>query len=79
MTPNYLMYTEAGDEDVDKIVQVALALNLTWADTLPLLQRLALMPRRGDALDTSVRECVYEAIGADVRNEEFYIESLVDY
>ena len=79
MTPNYLMYTEAGDEDVDKIVQVALALNLSWADTLPLLRRLALMPKRGDALDTSVRECVYEAIGADVRNEEFYIESLVDY
>jgi hypothetical protein len=79
MTPNYLMYTEAGDEDVHKIVQVALALNLSWADTLPLLRRLALMPRRGDALDTSVREMVYEAIGADVRNEEFYIESLVDY
>ena len=79
MTPNYMMYTEAGDEDVDKIVQVALALHLTWADTLPLLKRLALMPRRGDALDTSVRECVYEAIGADVRNESFYIESLVDY
>jgi hypothetical protein len=79
MTPNYLMYTEAGDEDVDKIVQVALALNLTWAETLSLLKRLALMPRRGDALDTSVRECVYEAIGADLRNEEFYIESLVDY
>lgn len=79
MTPNYLMYTEAGDEDVDKIVQVALALNLTWAETLSLLKRLALMPRRGDALDTSVRESVYEAIGADVRNEEFYIESLVDY
>jgi hypothetical protein len=79
MTPSYMMYTEAGDEDVDKIVQVALALNLTWADTLPLLKRLALMPRRGDALDTSVRESVYEAIGADLRNEEFYIESLVDY
>ena len=79
MTPNYLMYTEAGDEDVDKIVQVALALNLTWAETLSLLKRLALMPGRGDALDTSVRELVYEAIGADVRNEEFYIESLVDY
>jgi len=79
MTPNYLMYTEAGDEDVDKIVQVALVLKLSWAETLPLLQRLALMPRRGDALDTSVRELVYEAIGADVRNEEFYIESLVDY
>ena len=79
MTPNYMMYTEAGDEDVDKIVQVALALHLSWADTLPLLKRLALMPRRGDALDTSVRECVYEAIGADVRNEPFYLEWLVDY
>ena len=79
MTPNYMMYTEAGDEDVDKIVQVALALHLSWADTLPLLKRLAQMPRRGDALDTSVRECVYEAIGADIRNESFYIESLVDY
>jgi hypothetical protein len=79
MTPNYLMYTEAGDEDVHNIVRVARTLNLTWAETLPLLQRLAQMPRRGDALDTSVRECVYEAIGADLRNEEFYIESLVDY
>ena len=79
MTPSYMMYTEAGDEDVHNIVRVARTLNLTWAETLPLLKRLALMPRRGDALDTSVRECVYEAIGADLRNESFYIESLVDY
>ena len=78
MTPNYLMYTEAGDEDVDKIVQVALTLHLSWVDTLPLLQRLAQMPKRGDALDTSVRESVYEAIGADIRNESFYIDS-IDY
>ena len=79
MTPNYLMYTEAGDEDVDKIVQVALVLNLSWAETLPLLKRLALKPKRRDALDTSVRECVYEAIGAFDREEPFYLEDLVDY
>ena len=71
-TPNYLMYTEAGDEDVHKIVEVALALKLTWAETYPMLVRLATLPNRGDALDTSVRECVYEAIGAFDRNESFY-------
>ena len=72
MTPSYLMYTEAGDEDVDKIVRVAQALNLTWAETLPMLERLAMKTNRGDATDTAVRECVYEAIGADLRNEPFY-------
>ena len=71
-TPNYLMYTEAGDEDVHKIVEVALALKLNWAETYPLLERLAKLPNRGDALDTSVREVVYEAIGAFDRNESFY-------
>ena len=72
MTPSYLMYTEAGDEDVDKIVRVAQVLNLTWAETLPMLERLAMKTNRGDATDTAVRESVYEAIGADLRNEPFY-------
>ena len=71
-TPSYLMYTEAGDEDVHKIVEVALALKLTWAETYPMLERLATLPNRGDATDTSVRECVHEAIGAFDRYEPFY-------
>ena len=72
MKPNYMMYTEAGDEDVHKSVLVALARNLSWAETLPMLEQLATKTNRGDATDTSVRECVYEAIGADLRNEPFY-------
>ena len=72
MTPSYLMYTEAGDEDVHKIVLLSLTLNLTWAETLPMLERLATKTNRSDATDTAVRECVYEAIGADLRNESFY-------
>jgi hypothetical protein len=66
------MYTEAGDEDVHKIVLLSLTLNLTWAETLPMLERLATKTNRSDATDTAVRECVYEAIGADLRNESFY-------
>jgi hypothetical protein len=73
MKPNYMMYTEAGDADVHKIVRVALALNLNWGETYGLLERLAKMPNRADALDTSVRECVYEAIGAFDRYESFYM------
>jgi len=72
-TPNYLMYTEAGDVDVHKIVEVALVLKLTWAETYALLERLAKLPNRGDALDTSVREVVYDAIGAFDNEEPFYI------
>ena len=71
-TPNYMMYTEAGDEDVHKIVEAAIVLGLTWSETICLLERLAHKPNRGDATDTSVRECVYEAIGAFDRNEPFY-------
>ena len=72
-TPSYLMYTEAGDEDVHKIVEVALALKLNWEETYPMLERLAKLPNRGDATDTSVRECVHEAIGAFDRCEPFYL------
>jgi hypothetical protein len=67
------MYTEAGDADVHKIVEVALALKLTWAEIYALLERLAKLPNRGDALDTSVREVVYEAICAFDNEEPFYI------
>jgi hypothetical protein len=67
------MYTEAGDQDVHKIVEVALALKFTWAETYPLLERLAKLPNRGDALDTSVCEVVYDTIGAFDNNEPFYI------
>ena len=73
MTPSYMMYTEAGDEDVHNIVRVARTLNLTWAETLPMLESLAKLPNRGDALDTSVREVVYDAIGAFDNEEPFYI------
>lgn len=68
----YAMYNGFGDDAVDAIVRRAKVLNLTWPQVLQELQDLA---RRfpddfGEATDTAVRECVYDALGFET---DFYI------
>ena len=69
---NYSMYTGFGDDAVDAIVRSAKVLNLDWPHVLAELQDLAKrFPEDfGEATDTSVRECVYDALGFKT---DFYV------
>jgi hypothetical protein len=68
----YAMYTDFGNDAVEAIVRTAKVLKLDWPKTLAELRSLAdRFPEDfGEATDTSVRECVYDALGFDT---PFYI------
>ena len=68
----YLMYTGFGDDAVDAIVRSAKVLNMTWPQVLAELRSLAeRFPEDfGEATDTAVRECVYDALGFETN---FYV------
>jgi len=68
----YAMYTAFGDDAIDAIVRSAKVLNLSWPQVLQELRSLAdRFPEDfGEATDTAVRECVYDALGFDT---PFYI------
>ena len=48
---------------------------MSWATVFKNLRDLARSDRAkyGEAMDTAVREAVYEAIGAYARGEDFYV------
>jgi len=73
--PDYAMYTELGNAGVHGIVVAARAKQLTWRQTLAALRELADSNSDvfGEAMDTMVREYVYDAIGAGRRGEDFYV------
>ena len=69
------MFSSEGNIAVSGIVQYAKDNNLSWATVFKNLRDLARSDRTkyGEALDTAVREAVYEAIGAYARGEDFYV------
>ena len=71
----YGMFSDEGNMAVHGIVTTAKSQNLTWAQTYQALRDLADSnpDSFGEAMDTVVREMVYDAIGADQRGECFYI------
>jgi len=71
----YAMYSDEGNMAVHGIVTTAKSQNLSWKQTFKALRVLADSnpDMFGEAMDTMVRECVYDAIGADKRGECFYI------
>ena len=69
----YGMYTDAGNQAVHAIVEHARENKLTWLEVFQELCRLSEVKAFVEATDTMVREIVYDAIGADQRNESFYI------
>ena len=71
----YGMYSDEGNMAVHGIVVAAKSQNLSWKQTFNALRDLADSnpDSFGEAMDTMVRECVYDAIGADKRGECFYI------
>lgn len=71
---SYGMFTEAGDQAVDRIVRAARRNNWTWKETYQVLYELSDdYDRYGEALDTVVREAVYTALGYHQRGQNFYI------
>ena len=70
---DYAMYTKLGNAAVHAVVTVAVANNMTWAQTYRILLQLSKDKLFAEATDTMVREIVYCRIGADKRNEPFYI------
>lgn len=69
--PDYGMYSDTGNHAVQGIVIAARVHNLTWAQTLQALRKLAEHDEFGEAMDTAVREMVYSAL--NIKDESFYI------
>jgi 2-methylisocitrate lyase-like PEP mutase family enzyme len=70
--PDYAMYTELGNAGVHGVVVAAKLNSWTWSQTLNALRQLAETEVFGEAMDTMVREYVYDAIGAGRRGEDFW-------
>jgi len=64
------MFSSAGNDIVGDIVDVAKSYRLNWPATYALLQAVAQDERFGEAMDTVVREYVYDACGF---KSDFYI------
>lgn len=62
---DYAMYTEAGNQKIAEIVTMAKVKGWNWPRTLNELYVLADSDAQlyGEATDTAVRECVYDALG----------------
>ena len=71
----YGMFSDEGNMAVHGLVTVAKNQKLSWKQTYQALRELADSnpDMFGEAMDTEVRECVYDAIGADQTSECFYI------
>ncbi len=70
-TPDYAMFTDLGNAAVHAIVERARADKMNWAQTYRALHALAEQEQFGEATDTMVRECVYDALG--FQGQDFYI------
>jgi len=62
VVPEYGMFTEQGDYEVFRIVDLAKRARLTWHQVSGLLQQLADDPAYEEAMDTVVRERVWEEL-----------------
>lgn len=61
------MFTDAGNAEVDKLVQTAIKCSTSWKKVLTQLHNLSSnnFDKYGEATDTAVREAVYVTIYAD--------------
>ena len=62
VVPEYGMFTEEGDYEVYRIVDLALKANLTWSQVTGLLEQLSNTEGFEEAIDTVVRERVWEEL-----------------
>lgn len=69
----YGMFSFEGNSAVADIIAWATCGEYSWKETYYALVELARREGFEEALDTEVREAVYYAIGADARDESFYV------
>jgi hypothetical protein len=70
MTKYFGMFTDEGNAKVAEIVEFAKTNGAEWKDILPMLRNLSDISGFGEAMDTVVREMVYDACNF---TEDFYI------
>ena len=70
MTNYFGMFTDEGNAKVAEIVEFAKTNGAEWKDILPMLRNLSDISGFGEAMDTVVREMVYDACNF---TEDFYI------
>jgi hypothetical protein len=68
---DYGMFSDEGNNAVRLIVQKAQAQNLRWIDVYRELQDLSNLEGYGEAMDTVVREIVYDALA--YKDDDFYV------
>ena len=61
-TQNYGMFTDAGNEAVHSIVEMAGRHQLSWPTVYDMLAALALEEAYDEASDTAVKEAVYQTL-----------------
>ena len=61
-TQNYGMYTDAGNSAVESIVEMARKHQLSWQTVHDMLEAICLEEAYEEAIDTAVREAVYETL-----------------
>jgi hypothetical protein len=60
---DYAMFTDEGNAMIHGIVAGAKYKNLTWPEVYDMLETVSKIDGYGEATDTAVRECVYDALG----------------
>jgi hypothetical protein len=70
---HFEMFTDEGNRKVARIVKDAIAKELDWKEVYAILCELAKHDAYGEATDSSVREVVYRAIGAERRGEQYWV------
>ena len=70
MTKYFGMFTDEGNAKVAEIVEFAKTNGAEWKDILPMLRNLSDISGFGEAMDTVVREMVYDACNL---TSDFYI------
>ena len=70
---HFEMFSEQGNRLVAQIVKNAIAKELDWKTVHAQLHELAKHSAYGEATDSSVREIVYWAIGAERRGEQYWV------
>jgi hypothetical protein len=60
---DYSMYTDAGNAMIHGIVTAARLRQSSWPEVYDMLHTVSQIEGYGEATDTSVRECVFDALG----------------
>jgi hypothetical protein len=66
------MYTDVGDAMIHGIVTGARHKQLSWPEVYAMLQSVSQIEGFGEATDTAVRECVYDALEFNTKGVPFY-------